>query len=237
LGPLTGTLSSHAILLVQGLNAQTPDGTTTPTEGALRGLARYTADHRTPGHAMAGVFITDSDPDTCSSNDTVLGGIAKSNWDKNGIHTFFVGMHGTDYHRLETWAAYQGAMSHANTNNTCGNGAASCSHYSVDDGTPPAVSDAIHAIRGAVQACSFWPYEPPIGIPNYEKMVVTAESSDGAVPDWFFRMNSAEECVGHGWFLDNNDDPSVISLCPATCAKAQADDGLSFGFLFPCETP
>jgi hypothetical protein len=46
----------------------------------------------------------------------------------------------------------------------------------------------------------------------------------------------SESVCGDGWFLDDNEDPRLLSLCPTTCEAIRADSDASMDIVVPCES-
>jgi len=66
----------------------------TRIEGALRGIASYTANNQTDGREMIGVLITDGDATNCDTNNSRLAEIIADHLTNTGLRTFIIGMEG-----------------------------------------------------------------------------------------------------------------------------------------------
>ena len=239
LGLLPGNYSGHAQTFVTqnnaGLNWAYP-WSNTPTEGALRGLASFTAANTTPGRVIIGVLVTDGVPSACSTSNSTLSGITQTHFNNTGIHTFIVGMDGANFNSLEAWASYTGALSHPDgPNNSCGNGPGPCHHYNVGNGNPAVFVDALLAIQNAVLGCTFQIPQPSQGVldPN---LVIVEYYPNGQPPAVVLpRVMHQSQCNGDGWYYDNNTNPTVINLCPASCNTVQADPNAQIKIRIACQ--
>ncbi|RLB66084.1 MAG: hypothetical protein DRI90_00310 [Deltaproteobacteria bacterium] len=238
LGLLPGNYSGHAQTFVTangGLNWAYPHSNT-PTEGALNGLAQFTAANVTPGRVIIGILVTDGVPSACSTSDNTLAGITQSHFNNTGIHTFIVGMDGANFTRLENWASYTGALSHPDgPNDSCGDGNGPCHHYNVGNGNPAVFVDALLAIQNAVLSCTFAIPQPSQGVldPN---LVIVEYYPNGQPPAQVLpRVMNQGLCNGDGWYYDNNTNPTVINLCPASCTTVQADANAQLKIRIACQ--
>ncbi|MBW2526396.1 MAG: hypothetical protein JRI23_19605 [Deltaproteobacteria bacterium] len=244
LGLLPGSYSGHAQTLVEsaspnfGLNAAYPHDAT-PTEGALRGLAQYTAANQTTGRIIIGILVTDGAPTSCDTSDGTLAGIAQNHFNSTGIHTFMVGMTGANFTRLENWADYNGALSHPdNPGDTCGGSYSSCHHYNVGDGDPTVFINALNQIQNAVLSCTFQIPSPSQGVLDPDLVIV--EYYPGGTPPATVlpRRNDLNDCNNNGdvgWYYDNNSSPTVINLCPNSCNTVQADANAEVKIRIACQ--
>jgi hypothetical protein len=241
LGLLPGNFSGHAQTLVQqspgGLNWAYPHNAT-PTEGALRGLAQFTAANKTAGRLIIGILVTDGIPSSCSTTDATLKGIAQNHFNATGIHTFMVGITGANFTRLENWASYTGALSHDDTNDACGNcNACTCHHYNVGDGSPAVFIAALKAIQNAVLSCTFQVPAPATGLLNPD--AVKVDYMPGGQPPAIElpRVANAAACSGPGWYYEYDAamQPTTINLCPTSCNTVQADVNASVNIRIACQ--
>ena len=103
-----------------------------------------------------------------------------------------------------------------------------------------AVFDALstEVIGGTQLACEFLIPEPPNG-ETFDPNEVNVEFDDGlggttSIP----RVDDATQCalVADGWYYDNPAAPTMIVMCPQTCADAQVAKNGSINIAFGCET-
>lgn len=219
LGFLDGTSGGHAASLISSMNSASPSGMT-PTEGALRGLAQFTAANKAVGRVMIGILITDGLPTRCDTNTNNLAAIAANHLATTGITTFVIGMASAiDFNVIETIAAAGGAAPH---NDFCHSGGP-CHHYDVGDGNPQAFIQALQQIQASAISCHFQMPTTDAGVIDIDE--VTIEYSPGGVgtPQTLQRVPDAASCVPNGWYYDNNVTPTTINLCPDMCTTVQSD--------------
>jgi hypothetical protein len=139
------------------LNKIVPGGGT-PMEAALRGLTKFTAANRRPGHVTIGILITDGDPQGCDENLDHLAKILQDHFTATTIRTYVIGMNGATFKNLEKIAAGGGAPTHAATvgslTNACGNVAEPCHFWNVGDGDPAGFIQALAAIQESADGCN-----------------------------------------------------------------------------------
>jgi len=141
--------------LLNATNDQGGGGT--PTEAAIRGLTKFTANNRRGGRVTIGILVTDGDPNGCDQNLTNLSNLLQAHFQATTIRTFVIGMTGGTDANLEQIA--QGGMGplHAATvgplTNACGTSPAPCRHWNVGDGNPQAFIAALAAIQDASNGC------------------------------------------------------------------------------------
>jgi hypothetical protein len=60
----------------------------------------------------------------------------------------------------------------------------------------------------------------------------------GGMTEDILHASTAANChpTNGGWYYDNNANPTKILMCPATCAKIEADDLGQIDILLGCET-
>lgn len=154
--PATGytTLPSNAFDSV--LNSTVPGGGT-PMEAALRGLTKFTAANRRPGHVTIGIFVTDGDPQGCATNLNTLSGIIEDHFQATKVRTYVIGMEGATFGNLEKIAVGGNAPPHAATvgtlTNACGNVPAPCRFWNVGSGDPAGFIQALAAIQESADGC------------------------------------------------------------------------------------
>ena len=138
------------------LNGTVPGGQT-PMEAALRGLTKFTAANRRPGHVTIGIFVTDGDPKGCREDLGVLSGILDAHFNATKIRTYVIGMEGATFGNLEKIAAGGNAPTHAASvgalANACGNVAAPCRVWNVGNGDPAGFIQALGAIQESADGC------------------------------------------------------------------------------------
>jgi len=225
LGRLPGALPE----LVNSLNSQSPLGTTTPIEAALRGLISYTATSRSVDRSMVAILVTDGAPNGCELDTDTLVNLVTEHRTNTGIKTFIIGTDGANFQTLERLAVAGGATPHAIY---CTTGFPSCSFFNVGAGAPEAFIDALQQIRRSVVGCRFTLPSTDAGIVDPSTLVVDVVSPANADRETLVRRASATDC-GDGWYADPN-RPGEFSLCPQSCTNVQSQVGASVELLAGC---
>jgi hypothetical protein len=209
----------------------------TRIEGALRGIATYTANHKTSGREMIGVLVTDGDATDCITNTTSLASIISTHLTNTGIRTFVIGMTGATDATLEQLGIAGGAAAH---NDFCGTVTPPCHFWNVGNGDSGALEAALQAI--AQQAAPL-PCEvdisgltpPPGEVLDYDKINVTL--TENGTTTTIGRVNDMASCPANqpAWYYDNPNAPSRIILCPGACdAVSAAGSGAQLNVVAGC---
>jgi hypothetical protein len=222
-------LPANAPSLIAALDAQKPGGTT-PTEGALRGLASFTTAYKTAGRAMIGILVTDGDPTACITSASNLGTIVADHYSKTQIPIYVIGMTGAIFANLESIAAGGGAPVHSDY---CG-GAAWCHYYSVGDGDPQPFIQLLKQIQHTALACSFKMPKADAGLVDPNKVIVQYSPYGTGTPRPLDRVDDSSQCAGNGWYYDSLTNPTAILLCPSTCTTVQDDPDAKIDILLGC---
>jgi hypothetical protein len=224
-----GRLPAHLRNLVAALDTQSPLGTTTPIEAALRGLVAYTASARTANRSMVAILVTDGDPNGCDKTTTTLANIISTHFTKTGIKTFIIGTDGANFQTLEQLAVAGGAAPHSIY---CANGFSTCSFFNVGAGQPEAFIDALQQIQRSVVGCRFSLPVTDAGIVDPGTLVVNVVSPENPDRQTLTHRTSATDC-GDGWYADP-DHPGEFALCPQSCTSVQSQVGASVELLAGC---
>jgi hypothetical protein len=225
LGRLPGALPE----LIASLNSQSPLGTTTPIEAALRGLISYTDSARSVDRSMVGILVTDGGPNGCELDTEALAKLISDHRMNTGTKTFIIGTDGANFQTLEQLAVAGGATPHAIY---CSTGLPSCSFFNVGAGAPEAFIDALQQIRRSVVGCRFTLPTTDAGILDPSTLVVDVVSPANADRETLVRRASLTDC-GDGWYADS-EHPGEFSLCPQSCASVQSQVGTSVELLAGC---
>jgi hypothetical protein len=225
-----GYLPQIAGSLDSSMNSHSPH-TDTPTEAAMNGIAKYTSTHQTAGRVMVGILITDGVPccGECNDNVATIAKIPQNLYNNFGIRTFVIGMTGASFPALEQWAVAGGGPSHSNY---CASGYSTCHFYNVGNGDKTAFINALKAIQQSALGCQFNMPKTDAGIVDPSKLAVQFTPS-GASPQTLPNAGSKAGCNGDGFYYDNNQTPTTITLCPATCTKAGT--GGTVNITVPCQ--
>jgi hypothetical protein len=224
-----GLLPGNLAALQAALNSAGPTGLT-GTSAACQGIATYTAANKQPGRKMIGILITDGSPTTCTTSLTTINSILVNHFNSTGIPTFVIGMTGATFSSLETIAKNAGVPSHTNY---CG-GVNPCFSYDVKNGDPTVFIAALKTIQQTAVGCQYQLPKTDAGVIDPAKVNVEYTPAGGA-PNKLGRVNDAASCGPQGgWYYDNNANPSIITLCPATCTLVQSDPNPKVEILLGC---
>lgn len=231
-----GLLPGHASSIISSMNGIVPNGSYTPIEPGLRGLASFTAANEAPPRIIIGILITDGQPNRCSTTATTLRNISGTHFSNTGIHTFVIGMTGASFSTLETIASYSGALQHDDTNDACGTcDNCTCHHYNVGDGNPTVFIAALQQIQNSVLGCTFNIPTPSQGVLDPDTVSVEYLPNGQPPAQDLPRVTNAGACSGAGWYYDDNTNPTIINLCPASCTTVQGDPNAEINIRIACQ--
>lgn len=226
-------LPANAAPIIAAVDAETPDGFTTPMYPALLGALRGTIDQlktRPAGEAGAVLLVTDGEPDgpapSCSGKDpsdpAVVASAAASGFMYTpSIKTFVVGLPGVNVTVANQIAAAGGTTS----------------AILVTDATKveSEFRDALAAVRGKAVPCEIaLPTKVTKGEVSYA--LVNVEYSKGGAPPPTTLLQDATCASGEGWRYDDPMKPTKIILCPKTCDEIHGDPKAKVDILLGCKT-
>jgi hypothetical protein len=203
-------------------------GNGTEIEGALRGIAQFTAANKTPGREMIGVLMTDGDPNGCNEDVDDLAQIIADHYATTGIRTFIIGVEGATDRNLERMAIEGGAEPH---DDFCGSLAPPCHYWNVGDASGDVLAAALQAIIGQSTpiGCEFplSNVQPAGGQMLDTSTINVTLTTPSAGESTILNTPTPAECpVGQlAWYYDNPAEPSVIHLCPSTCDAVKVTEG------------
>ncbi len=226
-----GLLSEHRETLVEALNAQSPAGTTTPVEPALRGIASWSAANKAPLRSMVGVLITDGAPEGCNENQQALADIAAAHLRTTGIPTFVLGMDGADFRPLNHIAQAGGTVRHSE--HCPGGYADGCYAYNVSSGDPGAIVDALEQIKGAVVQCRYRMPTTDKGVIDPRHVSVVYQTPGGGEVH-LKRVGTPDDCTRNGFYYDEPSAPTELLLCPQACSALQTRQASQFEIAVDC---
>lgn len=216
--------------LASWINTLTAEGYT-PSIPALRGAvdackARVASE---PGRKCAVVFVSDGEPEgNCPpvsiSADTPLGEIA-AEANASDIPVFAVSFYGISSvgQKILITIAQKGGTQVP---------------FAIKEG---AVSkdfvDALAEARGAALGCEYQMPTTDTGTVNPNLVKVGYTPGSGGEPQSIPRKMSLSDCgSGPGWAYDDNDNPSKLVMCPATCDVMRADSTGKVDILLGCSS-
>lgn len=191
----------------------------TPTVAALQGavdgcIARMTEE---PEHSCAVVFVTDGHPEgDCQPTEEDakphVGAIASYASD-HGVLVFAVGFPGIDALGEEVLQIAASA------------GGTDVPHIiSATGDVSDAFVQALEDIRNDAMGCEFKIPSSDEGQVNPNLVSVTYTASDTGLEEEIPRVDTGADCgVGEGWYYNDAAHPTRLILCPATCARVEAD--------------
>jgi hypothetical protein len=226
IAPLPGNASP----IIDALNATDPLGGT-PTRPALEGAITHARQWAiaNPDHKVVVVLATDGEPSTSICTPNTIAAVEQVAQDGlNGmpsIPTYVIGV-GLSLTSLNAIAAAGGT------------GTA----YIIDSGgnTTQQFIDAMNDIReSAGLDCEYQIPEPlPGEMIDFTKVNVQYIPGDGGPPEDILHAKDAADCdpVHGGWYYDDNNNPTKILMCQATCMKIENDNQGKIDILLGCDT-
>ncbi len=214
-------------------------GAGTDLEGALRGIAAFTAASQSAGREMIGVMMTDGDPEgQCEDDMDVLAGIIADHLESTGIRTFIIGMDGATEQNLEQLAIAGGAEPH---DDFCGELEPPCHYWNVGDGSGDAIASALTAIQAqAVPLPCEYPLSnvtPPDDM-TLDLSTLNVRLTEAGESTIIGRAESEAACPSdqRAWYYDNAANPTSVMLCPSACELvANAAAGASVSIVGGCQ--
>ncbi len=205
-------ISENGPELVAAMDRVTPGGLT-PTVPALQGAISYarSSAQANRGRATAVVLVTDGFPTQCDNEPDHISQAALTGYQSpEHIRTFVIGVGDVAKFNLDNYARSGGTKS----------------AYLTDAGdvTTTFVS-ALNNITNRALACEYQLPPPPEGMKldtTKVQVVYTPASGD---PEEVPSIPSLSDCAKNpngGWYYDDIDSPSKISVCPCTCSRLQA---------------
>ncbi|MGZ6095367.1 MAG: vWA domain-containing protein [Polyangiales bacterium] len=224
-------LPKNADPILAAIDAETPDGFTTPMYPALLGAINGTITEvkARPGEAGAVLLITDGAPDsptTCGTLDPtdpkVLAGAAATGLAFTpSVKTFVIGLPGANLGVVNQIAAAGG----------------STSAILVTDSSKieEQFRDALAAVRGKAVPCEIGlPDKVTKGEVSYGLVNVTYTKGGAPPPEDLLQDPTCAS--GAGWRYDDASKPTKIILCPKTCDEVHADPKAQIDILLGCAT-
>jgi hypothetical protein len=209
----------------------------TRIEGALRGIANYTANNQAAGREMIGVLITDGDATNCETDNSTLAGIIAQHLADTGLRTFIIGMEGASEAKLEELAVAGGADPH---DDFCGGLTPPCHYWNVGDGSGAVLANALQAISQQAVPLPCEIDVTGLTAPEGEELdygQVNVILTQGETVTTFPRASSGGACPSDqpAWYYDVPSAPTKIHLCQNACnTVSEAGDGASLNVVAGC---
>jgi hypothetical protein len=104
----------------------------------------------------------------------------------------------------------------------------------------PVFEELATSVIGSSEISCEWAIPEPPDDEELDPNKVNVEFiyDDGDESYFVGHVDSLEDCddVAHGWYYDDNDDPTMIYVCPQTCEWFQSVDDAQLIIHFGCET-
>jgi Mg-chelatase subunit ChlD len=207
-----GSVSEVGLDLVAAMDAVAPGGLT-PTVPALQGAISYarSSAQANPGRATSVVLVTDGFPTQCDNEPDRIAQAARAGYESpEHIRTFVIGVGDVARFNLDRYARSGGTRT----------------AYLTDAGdVTRSFVQALNNITDRALACEYQLPPPPDGMKlDSTKVQVTYTPAVGdteEVPSIASFAACARNPNG-GWYYDDTEQPSKITVCPCTCARLQA---------------
>lgn len=207
-----GLLSEVGPDLVAAMDDVAPGGLT-PTVPALQGAISYARSWAkdNPGRATMVVLVTDGYPTQCSNDPNQISQAARSGYESaEHIRTFVIGVGDVAKYNLDNYARAGGTRS----------------AYLTDAGDVTATFvQALNNITNRALECEYQLPPPPDGMkldPNKVQVIYTPSSGSAEEVPSIPSLGACAQNPNGGWYYDDANSPTKISVCPCTCARLQA---------------
>lgn len=198
--------------LVAAMDDVTPGGLT-PTVPALQGAISYARawaqDH--PGRATLVVLVTDGFPTQCVNDPDQISQAARAGYESDEhVRTFVIGVGEVAKFNLDNFARAGGTQK----------------AYLTDAGeVTSSFVDALNNITNRELACEYQLPPAPEGMkldPEKVQVVYTPSFGQAEEVPSISSLGACAKNLNGGWYYDDANHPSKISVCPCTCARFQA---------------
>ncbi len=196
----------------------------TPIGAALGGGLAWAAEQRVaaPDENAVVVLVTDGAPNGCGDIETIAG-LSQAAFATSGIRTYAIGLTGSRESDINAIAAAGGTTK----------------GIFISDGAT-AKQDLLNAlaeIRGSVLDCDFEMPQASDGQQIDPDKVNVKYTPAGGTQMTLGRVPDVASCgTAPGWYYDNPQSPSHISLCPASCSSASVEVDATLEVLLGCVT-
>lgn len=219
--PATGDPQQKA--LVDAVKSRQPGGET-PMFAALAGAEQW-AKARAASTGDQGktvvVLVTDGEPNGCTEDIGAIAGLAGDAFASSGVYTYAIGMEGSNQAQLDQIAA----AGHTNEAFVIGT-----------QSVHTELVEALSSIGTTQLACEMGLPASNDGTP-VDPAKVNVEYTPASGPkQTLVQVGGAGECSGGGWYYDDAQNPSKITLCPTTCDTVQNDLGSKLQVVLGCAT-
>jgi hypothetical protein len=207
-----GLISEVGTDLAAAMDNVTPGGLT-PTVPAVQGAISYARSwaQKNKGRATTVVLVTDGFPTQCDNAPEHISDAAQSGYESaEHIRTFVIGVGDVAKFNLDNFARAGGTKA----------------AYLTDAGNVTSTFvDALNNITNRALACEYQLPPPPDGMKldtAKVQVLYTPASGDAEEVPSISSLAACAKNPNGGWYYDNPDSPSKITVCPCTCARLQA---------------
>ena len=207
-----GLISDVGPDLVAAMDDVTPGGLT-PIVPALEGAISYARSwaQDNPGRATMVVLVTDGFPTQCSNDPAQVSEVARTGYQSpEHVRTFVIGVGDVAKFNLDNYARAGGSKT----------------AYLTDAGDVTGTFvQALNNITNSKLACEYQLPPAPDGMKlDPEKVQVIYNPASGSAEE-VPSISSLGACANNpngGWYYDDANHPSKITVCPCTCARFEA---------------
>jgi len=207
-----GLISEVGPNLASAMDQAAPGGLT-PTVPALQGAISYASSwaQSNPGRATTVVLVTDGFPTQCDNAPEHISQVAQAGYESpEHIRTFVIGVGDVAKFNLDNYARSGGTKR----------------AYLTDAGDVTAsFVSALNNITDRALACEYQLPPPPDGMKLDTAKVQVLYTPAAGAPEEVPSISSYSACAKNpngGWYYDDANSPSKITVCPCTCARLQA---------------
>lgn len=214
LGTLTAALApgdAQEQALITAINGKSPGGGT-PMYPALAGATQWATAHQNanPNEKTVVIFVTDGEPTECTTSVNKIAALASGALNAAEVLTYVIGIEGADVATVNKIAQAGGT------------GQAFLVQKGQNNSQVEAqLLAALNAIRGTSVSCDLALQSSGILNPDDVSVIYTPGVGQ---PSVLPEVAGAQACGG-GWYFDNPNNPTKITLCPSTCNAAKGDVG------------
>ncbi|MBW2529598.1 MAG: VWA domain-containing protein [Deltaproteobacteria bacterium] len=218
-----GDLPTYGGILAEILDVMILGGET-PTYAGLAGSLQWAVSHQlaNPDREVVVVLASDGDPSTCNTDIPNIADLAADALASAGVRTFAIAIQGATVANLDQIAA--------------AGGTGQALDVTAD---ASAVEEKMNEIRRVTVACELLIPEPDPADPFDPGRVNVRLDPDGngaQSPSVVPQVPNADSCGGQpGWYYDDPDSPTTVSLCPTACEQL-GEPHASVRFVFGCPT-
>ncbi|HKO47780.1 MAG TPA: vWA domain-containing protein [Polyangiaceae bacterium] len=214
-----------ALINATARSAPGMSGQGTPIFAALGGALQWASAQRqkTPDQNSVVVLVTDGQANGCETDIGRISALAAKALADDGIRTYAIGLTGSEEADMTRIAVAGGTTK----------------GIFVSDGvnTQQELLDALGAIRGQVLDCDFaMPVAKP-GLVVDKTLINVNYTPTGGMSTTLPRVANEAACTtSGGWFYDDPNAPTRITLCKSSCDQVTVDPSASLDILLGCAT-